>query len=393
MHIGLTILAGVSIAVLIRNNATTKKKSLQTLNVILSPLSNPENLPISRPTPKSSNMFPNINSIQDLQRIAGTHPDTPSPLPSLLSRTFTSKKDIHSVRILQFNLLARGLSSPPKNGGFVESPVASLHFDNYRKYRLLEEILRFDPDIVTLEEMDHYDDFFQPLMSKFGYDSIFQPKLDAPTLGIWNEKMKENDKVGQVPYYSDGSGIFWKRNVYQGLESKSINYHSQDETKEWGQVGVMIRLLNTSNGKTFVVSCTHLKSKPPHEKRRTVQISQLIENILQFRVNNNEPVILAGDFNADPNNSTYNKTAETFQSAYSLFAGSEPKYTTCKIRKDSESCHTIDYIFVSDNVQVTGCLSIPEYDSLPKEKLPSWSYPSDHLSIGVDVNLWPTSAL
>ena len=229
----------------------------------ISPLSNPENLPISRPPPKSSNMFPNINSIQDLQQIAGTHlqriasthPDTPSPLPSLLSRTFTSKKDIRSVRILQFNLLARGLSSPPKNGGFVASPVASLDFDNYRKYRLLEEILRFDPDIVTLEEMDQYDDFFQPLMSKFGYDSIFQPKLDAPTLGIWNEKMKEKDKVGQVPYYSDGSGIFWKRNVYQCLESKSINYHSQDQdkTKEWGQVGIMVRLLNTSNGQILVL--------------------------------------------------------------------------------------------------------------------------------------------
>jgi mRNA deadenylase 3'-5' endonuclease subunit Ccr4 len=144
------------------------------------------------------------------------------------------------VRFLQFNVLARGLSSPPVNGGFVLSPVDSLHFKNYRRYRLLEEILRFSPDVVTLEELDHYDDFFQPLMSKFGYSSIYQPKLGAPGVNIWDNRMTEEEKGDQEPYYSDGSGIFWKRDQFKLIHCTSMNYANPRNGKQWGHVGVIV---------------------------------------------------------------------------------------------------------------------------------------------------------
>jgi nocturnin len=384
---GPALLAGVAIFLITRGQ--NKKKKL-----LLPPLSNAQGFPIKRPSPKTSDAYPNINSIEDLRRLAADESGVPSPLPPLLSRDF-KKVDLNDLRVLQFNLLARGLSSPPAYGGFVMSPAASLHFDRYRRYRLMEEILRFEPDVVTLEELDQYDDFFQPLMNKFGYDSLYQPKLDAPTLSIWNEKMKEEDKSHQIPYNSDGCAIFWRRDILDGVECNSMNYKSKDG-KPWSQVGVAVRLLNKKNKKTFVVACTHLKSKPPHEERRVQQITQLLDHVFSMRLTDTEPLILTGDFNADPATrvatpNVYETTLARMDSTYKLFYGEEPAFTTCKVRKNGESCHTIDYIFVSNGVRVTSCLSMPTYESLPKERIPTWSYPSDHLSIGADVNLWEST--
>tara|TARA_B110000090_G_C13155396_1_gene359371 strand:- start:129 stop:551 length:423 start_codon:yes stop_codon:yes gene_type:complete len=140
------------------------------------------------------------------------------------------------------------------------------------------------------------------------------------------------------------------------------------------------------------VACTHLKSKPPHEARRVVQIKQLIEHLLSMQGQEpeqhaKEPIVLTGDFNADVGNDVYNTASMNFDSAYLRCHGEEPEYTTCKVRKDGEACHTIDYIFVSKSIQVIKCLSIPKRSELPTERIPSWGYPSDHLSIGADLEL------
>ena len=91
------------------------------------------------------------------------------------------------VRLLQFNMLAQGLSSAPSYGGFtktVEAGKEALDFDKYRKFRVLEEILRSEADIVAVQEMDHFHDFFLPALRHFGYTGAFYPKTNSPTLGF-----------------------------------------------------------------------------------------------------------------------------------------------------------------------------------------------------------------
>jgi hypothetical protein len=243
---GITLFCGVTTVLYCRVTNKTDRC------LPLAPLLNPTNLPVRLPSSNTVDTFSAINTIDDLRRLAAQASTAPSPLPPLLPRSFLSsssetKQNHHTtatspstIRVLQFNVLARGLSSPPKNGGFVLSPPACLEFDAYRKYRLLEEILRFSPDVVTLEELDHYQDFFQPLRAKFGYDSVYQPKLDAPGLGIWEKKMKEADKQHQKPFTSDGSGIFWKRNKFTCVKSTSMNYFDPVNNEQWGQVGVAV---------------------------------------------------------------------------------------------------------------------------------------------------------
>lgn len=94
-----------------------------------------------------------------------------------------------NFRIMQFNLLAEGLSSLPSNippfnqtngfepelsdcGGFDIDENANIifNFHECRKWRLIEEILRYSPDVLSVEECDRFDDFFFPILQHFGYD-------------------------------------------------------------------------------------------------------------------------------------------------------------------------------------------------------------------------------
>lgn len=112
------------------------------------------------------------------------------------------------LRFLQFNMLAQGkhqqqtvkasigagviyllpcpgLSSAPDYGGFkksVEAGKEALNFDGFRKFRVLQEILRNEADVIAVQEMDHFGDFFLPAMEHYGYTGLFHPKTNSPTL-------------------------------------------------------------------------------------------------------------------------------------------------------------------------------------------------------------------
>ena len=112
--------------------------------------------------------------------------------PDTSKDTNTCTSDSSGFRVMQFNILAEGLSAHPDNtppfvedcygspisastcGGFDYNPSSALgelvfNFHDYRKWRLLEEILRVNPDVLALEEIDHYLDFFEPLLTSIGY--------------------------------------------------------------------------------------------------------------------------------------------------------------------------------------------------------------------------------
>ena len=60
-----------------------------------------------------------------------------------------------NIRVLQFNVLADGLSGlSPDLGLFSRISFEDLSWDS-RKTRLLGEILQYDPDVILLQEVDH----------------------------------------------------------------------------------------------------------------------------------------------------------------------------------------------------------------------------------------------
>ena len=75
--------------------------------------------------------------------------------------------------LLQFNILADGLGV---NGKFIKCTEDTLIWSN-RKYRLVNLIFhQYNPDIICLQEVDHYYDDFKQLFEENNYQSIFIEK-------------------------------------------------------------------------------------------------------------------------------------------------------------------------------------------------------------------------
>jgi mRNA deadenylase 3'-5' endonuclease subunit Ccr4 len=81
-------------------------------------------------------------------------------------------------RVMQFNLLADGLSGLRPDRGMFSYVNRDPHILWWpiRRTKLLAEIDTYSPDILTVQEMDHFSDFFQPELAKRGYTGYFAPK-------------------------------------------------------------------------------------------------------------------------------------------------------------------------------------------------------------------------
>ena len=128
------------------------------------------------------------------------------PLPGLAGL----KPDSKTLRVQQFNVLADGLSGRREDlGRFSRVPKDILDWES-RRESLLHEIAQYDADIITLQECDHFHDFFQPKLYERGYMGYFAPK---PTSGCLD-----------VSEYADGCALFVKKNKFRVLscEAKSL---------------------------------------------------------------------------------------------------------------------------------------------------------------------------
>ncbi|KAK7087030.1 Nocturnin [Halocaridina rubra] len=124
-------------------------------------------------------------------------------LPALLPRAYRlpSKGLTHkpqappegSFRVMQWNVLAQALGTHADN--FVMCPPKALEW-NTRRYRILEEIITYMPDIICLQEVDHYDVMERVLASQ-GYKGMFMPKPESPCLFLPNNNGP------------DGCAVFW----------------------------------------------------------------------------------------------------------------------------------------------------------------------------------------
>lgn len=164
------------------------------------------------------------------------------------------------------------------------------------------------------------------------------------------------------------------------------------------QVALLAVLRLRETGQEICITTTHLKA------RQGALLSTLRneqgKDLLQFISNHcdNRPIILCGDFNAEPIEPVYSTILGNQHFAFSsAYAGSqedgssadrEPLYTTWKIREEGEVCHTIDYVFYSKNaMDVEAVLDFPSGEDIGADRVPSFLYPSDHFSLVCDFRL------
>lgn len=299
-----------------------------------------------------------------------------------------------TVRLCQFNVLADGLCGmDPDKGGFTDSPLGSLDWE-YRRGLLIEEILRHGkaPDIVAMEEVDHYHDWFEPIMRGLGYEGRFLPKPNSPC------------QRSLDPTLVDGCAVFWHTAAAQLLDIHEMCYNWLDfDGMPTGKLGNQVALLVTLQLDTevppLVVAVTHLLASKDAtgERCRRQQVQQLLDLVRGKAL----PCVVATDMNATPcrdgpagySPEAYRQALSEgslrLRSAYAEVLGEEPSFTTWKRRGDKETKHTIDYILVSESVEVLGVLAPPQDETIETERLPSWRYPSDHIALMADLRLLP----
>ncbi|XP_046447618.1 nocturnin-like isoform X2 [Daphnia pulex] len=308
-------------------------------------------------------------------------------LPIRIERNFPRDRPAGSIRLLQWNILSQSLGE--HNDNFVRCPLEALDWRT-RRYRIVEEIVEYNPDIICLQEVDHYQ-FLSRALRTQGYEGIYFPKPDSPCIYI---------KGNNGP---DGCAIFYRANDYEliKVETRIVEVWRVQSN----QVVILTMLRHKASGREICVATTHLKA------RQGALLSTLRneqgKDILDFLQNNVDvadcPIIMAGDFNAEPNEPVYSTirsdTRFGFDSAYRCDvdgaeeAGQEPPYTTWKVRGEGESCHTIDYVFFSRRqLGVNQVLPFPTGEQIGPDRVPSFQYPSDHFSLVVDFDLLPSAS-
>lgn len=268
-------------------------------------------------------------------------------------------------------MLALSASSPTQN--FIKCPSGALEWSR-RKLRSLEQILLYDPDIIALQEVDHFEDYYLPSLRKVGYDGLFVVKKDSPCLKFPNNSGP------------DGCAMFYDIERFSLVNHKDVTLKDTNGFLA-NQVALIVNLFDKVHEKTLCCVVTHLKAKQEFEELRHCQGLQLLECVSES-TSDDKSVLVFGDFNAEPTEQVC-QLMETNQylclkNSYISATGGNPEFTTWKFRPDKEVKHTIDYVWHSPDLSVTGCLKVPDSGDVPAERLPCFQYPSDHLSLVFD---------
>lgn len=348
-------------------------------------------------------------------------------------------KPAGAIRFLQFNILAHGLSDtssgfaasykenireatlqdPPVKDELVSEQVNELLMSGKttntggiippppRFNRIMSIILEQNPDVITLQEVDHHLDLMMPQLEALGYEGIFREKHKSVA-------SKYNGGV------NDGVAIYWNTQKIKLAEnhlvfSGSLHDHKGKQAK---QVAIAVKLQLKTTDQEFLVMTAHVKSgdKPkevPIKEAQGREVANMmadnhlllpgwagpftIDGKVVYRHSNGSeqeetplaatqlPVVFACDFNNAPGGHAhvafYKKLAEkgtVVTSAYGEVLGhladptnydevvkAEPEFTTDKWRKGGEqkqkikvTRQTIDYIFHTEEFECSRVLDI-----------------------------------
>ena len=149
---------------------------------------------------------------------------------------------------LQWNVLADGLA---QHGEFVSCAKEHLAWP-YRFALMLDEIEQASPDIITLQECNHFRDTWMPAMEARGFQGIHVAKPSSPATFFG------------AP--SDGLAVFWKKSHLEITQDFNFQYSKYLEVPS-NQMAVLMHfnligpLAGPHDDPGLIVATTHLKSK------------------------------------------------------------------------------------------------------------------------------------
>jgi len=174
--------------------------------------------------PGVCNLNLTYNLLTDLKELKKQYPE----FQDLFPRKFinVAKRDItdaennkNTFTIMQFNMLADGLSGAytikETEKTFTGVDKACLEF-TYRILRIVEELTRFDPDIITLEECDTLK-FIMNYLTPMDYSCEYQEKSSSPVQEVIDE-IAEERKGDRLNMPNDGVAVIYKKRNLKSLD-------------------------------------------------------------------------------------------------------------------------------------------------------------------------------
>lgn len=301
-----------------------------------------------------------------------------------------------SFRLLQWNTLADGLA---QNGDFVKVPPGDLEWSS-RWPLIVDELKDSKADILCMQEVNRFDDFFKPELDTWGYEGIFFPKSGSPAT--------------QYGYPKDGSAIFFKRSRFSLVNKPVGRSYEHDEGSPMKQGLLLAHLHDCLSKQNLIVVSTHLKAKngKRNEETRKKEVQQMLhwveesrnrlvapqEMTLQIRPDSNSsraappPVVVCGDFNTTPDSSTcetvsgHNLGLESLWDREVLAGQEEELLSTFKFRSSGMAKRVIDYIWIAgtERLEPVRRWQMPSEVEIGQNGLPGPHYGSDHVAVMVE---------
>lgn len=163
------------------------------------------------------------------------------------------------------------------------------HWD-HRKPIISKIITETNTDLICLQEVDHYCDFYKPLLESLEKKIIYCQR---------NHK----DDGSCIAYNNDRFVLIDTQSVYFDDLANIIPSQKKDYLKH--NVALMAKFKDTyNNDKEFVASTAHLYWNPAKPEVKHKQAYYLKKKVLEFA--DSLPMIVCGDFNSFPDSSTIN---------------------------------------------------------------------------------------
>jgi CCR4-NOT transcription complex subunit 6 len=353
-----------------------------------------------------------LGKMQSIETSAVIAAPQPPPQRSLIyTEPIMNNTNNSAFKVLCYNVLAQIYAT---RHIYPYTPLWALQWD-YRKNRILAEILRHQADIICLQEVqaNHFEQFFSPQLNSSGYDGIFKRKT--------RESMSEDAAA------IDGCATFYRRDKFALNEQYGIEYNeaARQQTSDRkalrrlmkGNIALVLVLeeLQTAGNSSsrrqrkrrLCVANTHIYWDPDFADVKLWQSFILCNELEKLVLHRNLPLILCGDFNSLVNSSVYELlSTEHVQAGEDVFGSvanpagilppshqlahhlnlsstysslGEPKYTNYT----GHFIGVLDYIFYTRALlRCVACLDVDEESLLQKQTaLPNPQYSSDHLPL------------
>lgn len=247
-----------------------------------------------------------------------------------------------------------------------------------RRRRLLDDITSANCDIVSLEEMDEFEDFEEALSKDYS--------------GIFRKRPRKSSK--------DGCAVFWRKSKFELAAEEGFDFvdridKSGKGLKDRTCILVLLRWCNEQYGRhdsRVLVVCTHLARNPEDQsqtKVRARQAAQLMKHLTDFTVQHHAgdvPVVLTGDLNAQHFGEVRGIARTVFQVCdhpchQFLFRCADVPTGPTSVT-DVRSVRIDAVMFQPSHLKILG-VHVPEL----KHKIPDETHPSDHVPVRVQFEM------